>query len=522
MQQFCLQPRVHFPNLVQQNRSLVAELEFARLRSDGPGKSSRFIAKQLAFQQLRRQRCAIDLQKSAVGARGHFVNQSGHQFFARPGLAQQQHWHIGVGDLGGLQANLVHRRTGGHKGQVLTSLDFLKGTLRMIADHLWTGVGIGNFTFAYVPYRSAFNYRNPGIRPEHPHNEYLNLWAELGPLGLLVLLWLAVRIVQLGWHVTKGGEGQRGVLAGVLGGIVASAAYANLFYVVHVPASAVNLAILLGMLDGMSREVGYEERGKPIRLTYLLPGLLVMYLLSFQYFVRPLAGEIYYFLAETEFSEKRVEAGLSQLERSLEWNPQSFRAGYRRLSVLFNKMGRYPETIEAAEAALKIHPNMELAYDVMGKAYLNLGDKEKAKEVLLKAAALNVNFPHALNSLGVLAALDGRIREAEILFVRAKEILGRSEMSVYANLGNVYEMTGRIREALRMYETAVAITPKFGSNWYTVARLRVLSGDPGGAYAPLARAIALDDGWRARATEDAVFEDLRQGDPRVRILLRLE
>ncbi len=400
-------------------------------------------------------------------------------------------------------------------------LAFWKGTLQMIRDHFWAGVGIGNFTFAYVPYRSAFNYRNPGIRPEHAHNEYLNLWAELGPIGLLALLWLAARVVRLGWHLAKRPDGDRGVLAGILGGVAASAAYAGLFYVVHVAASAMNIAILLGILEGMGQKVGQGERGRPIRLTYLLPGLLIFYLVGFQYFLRPVAGDIYYFLAQSDFQEKRMDAGLRQLEQSLAWNPQSFEARYRRASVLF-KMGRYPETIQAAEEALSIHPNMEIAYDVMGKAYLNLGDRAKAKEVFLKAVDLNVNYPHALNGLGVLAALEGRIREAEALFLRAKGIVGRREMSAYANLGNIYEMTGRIKEALEMYETVVAINPKFGSNWYTIARLRVLSGDPAGAYEPLAQAIALNERLRAKAAQDKVFEALRQGDSRVETLLRLQ
>ena len=142
---------------------------------------------------------------------------------------------------------------------------------------------------------------------------------------------------------------------------------------------------------------------------------------------------------------------------------------------------------------------LEIAYGVMASAYLKLGEKTKAKEIFQHALALNPNYPHVLNNLGALAAQDGRIAEAEALFLRAKEIMGRREMSPHANLGNIYEMTGRIRDALRMYETAVALKPEFGSSWYTVARLRVLSGDPAGAYSPLARAIALDEGWRARA-----------------------
>ncbi|MFQ5883315.1 MAG: tetratricopeptide repeat protein [Candidatus Methylomirabilales bacterium] len=396
-----------------------------------------------------------------------------------------------------------------------------KGTLRMIRDHFWTGVGVGNFALAFVPYRSAITYQHPTVQPEHAHNEYLNLWAELGPLGLLVFLWLAVRIIRLGWHLAKGPGERRGVLAGVLGGLAASAAYGNLFYVLHTPAAAMNIAILLGMLDGMDRAVGNDERGAPIRLTYLLPGLLVMGLICFQYFLRPLVGETHYVLAQRDFRQERMETGLGRLERSLEWNPQSYKARYRRATAFF-LIGRYPEAIQEAQKVLKIHPKLEIAYWIIGSAYRKLGEKPKAKEMYLQALAVNPNYPHALNNLGTLAAEEGRASEAEALFLRAKEVLGRSNISPYTNLGNLYETTGHIQEALRMYETAVAIKPETDSNWYRVARLRVLSGNPEGAYEALARAIALDERWRARAVQDPVFAGFRRSDARVRTLLHVQ
>lgn len=56
---------------------------------------------------------------------------------------------------------------------------------------------------------------------------------------------------------------------------------------------------------------------------------------------------------------------------------------------------------------------------------------------------------------------------------------------------------------------------------HMVARLRVLNGDPAGAYTPLARAIALNESLRSKAGQEKVFEALRQGDPRMQALLRL-
>jgi tetratricopeptide (TPR) repeat protein len=404
-------------------------------------------------------------------------------------------------------------------GSLEVRLAMWQGTVRLIWDHLWMGVGVGNFALAFVPYRSAVIYQNPGMQVEHPHNELLNGVAELGPLGLLVLLWLFARMVQLGWQVARRTDARQEIVAGVLGGLVAAFAYSNLFYVLHVPASAMSIAILLGMLEGMERKAAQDERPSPIRLAVLLPILVVMGLLGYQYFVRPVGGEIHYWLAERDFKARRIEAGLGHLEQSIAWNPHSHVTRYRLATVLFG-LGRYPETIQAAEAALQVHPNLEIAYGVMGSAYLNLHETARAEEIFRHAVALNPNYPHALNNLGILAAQEGRTAEAEALVLRAREVLGRGEMSPYANLGNIYEMTGRLGDAVRMYETAVAIKPEFGANWYALARLRAQSGDPLGASFALSRAVELDPGWRAKAAQDTVFEDLRQRDPAVRRLLR--
>ena len=386
---------------------------------------------------------------------------------------------------------------------------FWEGTLRLIRDHIWSGVGVGNFALAFVPYRSRFIYRNPGVQVEHPHNEYLNLWAELGPLGLLVCLWLLLRVVRLGRRLVRRADVRRQVLAGVLGGLAAAAAYGNFFYVAYVPESAVNIAVLLGMLDGMDRDAGQGHRGTPLRLSILLPGLLVMGLLWYQFFLRPLAGEAEFFLAQRELRDQRPEAALSRLERSLSWNPQYYLARYRRAQI-FTVMGRHREAIQEAQDILRVHPKSEIAYWAMGSAYLKLGEKPRAKELFLQALAINPDFPHALHNLGILAAEEGRIAKAEALFLRAKEVLGRRDAKPYTNLGILYERAGRTREALEMYETAAAIQPKSGAHWYSVARLKALTGDPGGAHAALARAIELDAALRAQAAKDPAFGALRQ------------
>src|SRR5262244_3221126 len=49
----------------------------------------------------------VDADEGAGGSRGTGMDSTGDDFFARAGLPQQEHWHIGVTD----QLNALHHRT---------------------------------------------------------------------------------------------------------------------------------------------------------------------------------------------------------------------------------------------------------------------------------------------------------------------------------------------------------------------------------------------------------------------------
>lgn len=100
----------------------------------------------------------------------------------------------------------------------------------MFLAHPWLGVGAGNYAAAYPDY-----YVGPWLNPlGHAHNYYLNTMAELGVVGLALLvlvLWLVFRIVLGGVRfpvpaAPRLREGSadalfwRAVLAGILGSLV--------------------------------------------------------------------------------------------------------------------------------------------------------------------------------------------------------------------------------------------------------------------------------------------------------------
>lgn len=74
-----------------------------------------------------------------------------------------------------------------------------KETLKYIADYPLLGTGIGTFGDYYPQYKSMAEMRSA----EFAHNEFLNIWAEIGFFGLMVCLWSVVLLFKHGFALMK-------------------------------------------------------------------------------------------------------------------------------------------------------------------------------------------------------------------------------------------------------------------------------------------------------------------------------
>jgi O-antigen ligase len=137
---------------------------------------------------------------------------------------------------------------------VIERIAHWQAALGMWRDHLWTGVGAGNFAVVYDAYNLPRWYEALG----HAHNVYLNFAAEAGLLGLLAYGWLSLAGL---WQALRSALSHDRFLAavgaGVLGGLVAASVH-NFFDNLWVQHIYLTLALLLGLLAVLASPVRAE------------------------------------------------------------------------------------------------------------------------------------------------------------------------------------------------------------------------------------------------------------------------
>lgn len=98
-------------------------------------------------------------------------------------------------------------------------LEFYYHTVQVIREHPLMGAGTGGFAQAYAVYAKQADVPVPS----HPHNQYLLIMAQVGIIGLSLLLWLFVQ--QWRWTSLTGGA-TYGLLAK---GLIVTIAISGLF-----------------------------------------------------------------------------------------------------------------------------------------------------------------------------------------------------------------------------------------------------------------------------------------------------
>lgn len=178
--------------------------------------------------------------------------------------------------------------------------------------------------------------------------------------------------------------------------------------------------------------------------------------------VQPKASAAYVGLGIICQREKKPELAISHYEKALSFNPRMV-AARKRLAQVLSKVGRMPDAMAQANAALRIQPEDAEGYALKGRLHLVDKEYEEAQRAYERAVELEDDGGDTRNRLGLAEAYihGGKLVQGEQTL---RSLSAREQSPLLHKLwGDIYNARGMHREALEEYRAAsLAIDDDFG------------------------------------------------------------
>ncbi len=278
-----------------------------------------------------------------------------------------------------------------------------RNTLHMIKDHPFLGVGLGNYRIVYPSYRSLeeLSITPEGKRYSKAHNDYLQILAETGIVGIVSFLWIIIVVSCMCLRVImdKKDSFYSLMITGIFAGMLATLVHAFFSSNLRIPSSAMTFWLFLGIIGAVYKKVyndadltsdrfGNITPWRYYSVLSLVPILVVF--LSFQ-LIKPLIADVYFKKAQLYKNKKRPLEAVSLFEKSLSYYSGNFET-YFLCGRTYQEMKMPPEAFVYYEQAVKLHPYQPLIYNNLGTVYFENESYKKAISAFKKAVEINPRY----------------------------------------------------------------------------------------------------------------------------------
>lgn len=173
---------------------------------------------------------------------------------------------------------------------------------------------------------------------------------------------------------------------------------------------------------------------------------------------------IYYALGRNGEAEKEAKEAINL-------NPNDAEAYF----ILWKATGKDPDS-EYIKRALDLNPNLLMAHNDLGTAYLAIGKYENAVYHFRRTVEINPASALAHNNLGHALAEIGKIEEAIKEYKKSIEIDPNNDLA-HSNLATALVNKGDIEKAISEYKKAVEINPNSALYHYNLGTALLLGGN---------------------------------------------
>ena len=338
-----------------------------------------------------------------------------------------------------------------------TRLLMWQTTFNMIKDKPILGSGIGTFKMNYLNYQAKILGDNPYYikysgNAREAHNEYLQMWAELGLVGLglfLLIFYFFYKTIFVFFKSNLNIENKI-ITLGLFMGITCFLIHSLFAFPLHVPAlgSAFFAIMSLTIVYINNVNLSESEKEKNIRkidlkilklnINYVAVLILIIMLIVIGFLViKPYTAEIYYF------------------------------KGMR-----YNVDKNYVKALPNFQYAAQLDPHNGRILLALGTTYYNLNIQSKAEEILQKAKNY-INNRNVFRNLGLSYMKNGNYKKAEIEFKHAI-YLDPKFTKTYYDLGGLYFLQGDYEGTIEQWNKILEIEPNFTNKHIVLNNLGIV------------------------------------------------
>jgi len=353
-------------------------------------------------------------------------------------------------------------------------------TFKMIKDKPIFGSGIGNFRMNYLDYQAQYLKENPNYikyytKVGEAHNEYLQIGAELGIIGLglfLLIFYFIFHTVFNFYRRNKNGKDKL-IILGLIMGITCFMIH-NLFALVfRVPVLGVIFFIIVGLTIKYAEDCNASENYVPdkmikkinlsinprIKIIFFIMLFIAMILLVDALVIKPYVAEIYYSKGIVNNEKGSYVDAASNFEYATQLDPYNGRILHASGTSYFNLM-IYDKAENILQRAKKYIVDVN-TYDNLGLLYSRLKKYTKAEEEFKKAIYLNPEFTKVYYDLGYLYFIQEKYDDTVEQWNKILEIEPNfpNTYIILNNLGIVYQKKQMPDKALEYFLEALQLGP---------------------------------------------------------------